>query len=129
MSAAGLIFALLFVAAGCAYVLLPITRQAQIRSQSERARKAHDELLTAYERVLSAVRDLDEDFQTGKLDAETHHEERSRWVQRGAGLLQQIEQSSPTVTTPPSAAPKPEVSDDDPVEALIARYSKSTTAS
>jgi hypothetical protein len=130
MSSAGLIFALLASGVSVAYVLLPMMRSAQTDTRSARARKARDELLTAYERVLAALRDLDEDFQTGKLDAATHQEERGVWMQRGAGLLQQLETldaathaeiQTPAFTTKQTL--------DDPVEAIIARYAQSKGAS
>ena len=40
-----------------------------------------------YERVLSNIRDLDEDFQTGKIADAEYRDEREVWVDRGVRLL------------------------------------------
>lgn len=53
--------------------------------------KKRDELLTSYERVLSTIRDLDEDNSTGKLNHDTYQAERAYWTEQGITLLQQLE--------------------------------------
>jgi hypothetical protein len=125
MSIPGILMALVLVALSVAIVALPLLRANSSRSREALARKAHDEILTAYERVLTTIRDLDEDFQTGKLQETEYQEERTRRVQQGAVLLQQLEVLDASqvwqggVETPAAAAV-----DDAAVEALIARYAQ-----
>lgn len=126
MSIPGILMALVLVALSVAFVALPLVRANSNRSRAALARKARDEVLTAYERVLTTIRDLDEDFQTGKLAEAEYQEERARRVQQGAALLQHLETLDAAQTPPPSAeTPAPAVAvADDEVEALIARYAQ-----
>lgn len=92
MSSTGMILSIVLVAAALFFVFWPFLRRSSAdAAEAARLRKAHDELLTSYERVLSSIRDLDEDFQIGKLDAETHQREREFWTERGVALLKEIE--------------------------------------
>lgn len=128
MSSAGLIVSLIIISAGVVWVLFPILQQAK-RKGGEVTRE-RDELLTRYERVLSAIRDLDEDFQVGKLDATAHHEERTRWSQRGVEVLQKLEAVDGTTGAARELSPITEnLSADDELEALIARYVKTKSVS
>jgi hypothetical protein len=91
MSLAGIIAA--FVIAGVlgAWIMLPLLRRttlsdaAFIDRQRERAR-------AYYERVLTNIRDLDEDYTTGKISGEEYAEERENWVQRGVRLLRLLDE-------------------------------------
>lgn len=51
---------------------------------------AQDELQAAYERILKSIRDLDEDFQLGKIAADTHQQEREMWVEQGIAMLKHL---------------------------------------
>ncbi len=127
MSIPGILMALVLVALSVAIVGLPLLRANSNRSREALARKAYDEILTAYERVLTAIRDLDEDFQTGKLQEDEYQEERARRVQQGSELLHHLEKLDAAAPLPdtfsPSAAPVTAVADDE-VEALIAHYAQ-----
>ena len=57
---------------------------AFINRQRERA-------LTYYERVLSNIRDLDEDHSTGKIMEEEYNIERGLWVDRGVKVLKLLD--------------------------------------
>ena len=46
-----------------------------------------DRLSVYYSRVLTNIRDLDEDFATGKIDGGSYRAEREIWVGRGIQLL------------------------------------------
>lgn len=92
--------------------------------------KARDELLTTYERVLATIRDLDEDFNTGKLAEDTYRQEREYWAERGVAILQQLgatpetiqQQQQPAV---PRTAPErrgAEAELDDAIENAILAY-------
>lgn len=92
MSTTGMIVSIVLVALALFFVLWPFLRRGGTdAAEAARLRKAHDELLTSYERVLSSIRDLDEDFQIGKLDEETYQRERGFWTERGVALLKEIE--------------------------------------
>ena len=47
------------------------------------------------ESVLTALRDLDSDYSTGKITAEDHGAQRAALVQRGAEVLQALDIQSP----------------------------------
>lgn len=126
MSTTGLLFALVVTCVSLAWLALPIISVRRVHDASAPARKLRDELLTTYERVLASIRDLDEDYQMGKLDAETYETERTQWMQRGSAVLHQIEQV--TLSEPEKGAETPKTTDlDDAVEAMIARYARSAS--
>lgn len=125
MSIPGILVALVLVALSVSIVALPLLRANNSRSRQALARKARDEILTAYERVLTVIRDLDEDFQTGKLQQAEYQEERARRVQQGTALLQQLEALETAQAWQASAeAPTTNPVDDAAVEALIAHYAQ-----
>lgn len=75
-------------------ILMPYVHQMRARTSdlhTALTQKERDELLTNYERVLAAIRDLDEDFRTGKFTQATYEQERAEWTERGVDLLQQLE--------------------------------------
>lgn len=84
MSIVGLIVvALLF--AGSVYALIhPFVSKTQIITEAQRSQ---DELLTAYERVLATIRDLDEDYAIGKMPEAAYQRERAFWAERGVEML------------------------------------------
>jgi hypothetical protein len=64
---------------------LPETQRRMLDRQRERA-------LAYYERALINVRDLDEDFATGKISEEEYRAERELWASRGARVLQFLDE-------------------------------------
>ena len=130
MSAAGLLVSLVIAGLGAAWILLPVIRDARRRGAS--STRERDELLTLYERVLSAIRDLDEDFQTGKLDAETYQEERAEWSSRGVQTLRRLEEMGISGSAVPATDLNEDSTgqdDEDELEAAVARYVKSRMGS
>lgn len=93
MSLAGLLAALLLTVLALTIVAYPLLRRQA--STSARHNSPRD-LETSYQRVLINIRDLDEDFATGKLDAGSYHDERESWVRRGIVLLRQIDEQTGT---------------------------------
>lgn len=146
MSIAGLILAVVMGLATLAVLMLPYLRyrSTPINNALMRSGQTRDALLTTYERVLSAIRDLDDDFQTGKLAQETYQAERAIWAERGVQVLQKIEAADATPapknnakrrdTTPVGGFAPPAVAADaaldEAVEEAIAKYrkAKSSTA-
>ncbi|MCE2489388.1 MAG: hypothetical protein J4G17_05370 [Anaerolineae bacterium] len=91
MSLAGAIFFLLALALCTLLVLAPLrSRRRSDRDDSARFRE-RERLLQRYDALLTALRDLDEDHLTGKIDAGTHAQEREAMLQRGEQLLAEIE--------------------------------------
>jgi hypothetical protein len=92
MSLEGVIlsFVLLLIVVGL--IGAPLLRQGGVRSGSLASRqKQQERLLVYYERVLTNLRDLDEDYVTGKMPEEDYHLEREDWVQRGIQVLKALD--------------------------------------
>lgn len=104
-----------------AAVLQPFAVKSRSGLFTAEAQKERDELLTSYERVLATIRDLDEDFNTGKLAPDTYQAERSYWTEQGIALLQQLE---PQEEAAKKSSKKPVDNSDDEVEKAIAAYRK-----
>lgn len=94
MSLEGLIVSLVFVAVTVGLVALPILRRDSAARSSEDVliQKQRERLLVYYERVLTNLRDLDEDHSTGKMQTADYESEREDWVQRGIQVLKALEQ-------------------------------------
>jgi Asp-tRNA(Asn)/Glu-tRNA(Gln) amidotransferase B subunit len=61
-------------------------------SQRETLDRQRERVLAYYERVLTNIRDLDEDHITGKIAEDEYNVEREVWVQRGIKLLKVIDE-------------------------------------
>lgn len=131
MSGGGLVVSILMLVLGIAWLVLPYLRGGSagraVDSEQQRQRAS---LIAAYERTLQTVRDLDEDFQVGKLSQDDYASERGMWVERGAALLETLEKTggvSKKTKTAKSQSPAKVVSSatsDDPVEQAIAAYAR-----
>ena len=88
MSIFGLIFALTLVLIAIVVVARPFFRLAPSRVEADSKLQLQRERVSSYyERVLTNIRDLDEDFQTGKIAEADYRQEREVWVDRGIRLL------------------------------------------
>jgi len=100
MSLEGLIASLVLTAVALVIVLRPLfsntTEEMSITRQRARAE-------AYYERVVQNIRDLDDDFATGKIAAEEHQAEREQWVQRGSVVLKLLDEMDQTPLTSASA--------------------------
>jgi len=99
MSIEGLIAAAVIVFALLLYVAYPFARREH-RADADRLRanRQRDRLLMVYERVLTNIRDIDEDHRTGKMQPRTgkmqpddYDLEREPWVQRGIQVLRALD--------------------------------------
>jgi hypothetical protein len=54
--------------------------------------KQRERALTYYERVLTNIRDLDDDHSTGKISSEEYNSERELWMNRGVRLLAMLDE-------------------------------------
>jgi hypothetical protein len=93
MSAESLIGSSFLALIGVLICLLPFLTRHTTHDVAREAldRKSRDELVTQYERVLSIIRDLDDDHIFGKLPDEIYRRERLRWTQRSIELLRELE--------------------------------------
>ncbi|MCY4145441.1 MAG: c-type cytochrome biogenesis protein CcmI [Chloroflexi bacterium] len=89
MSLAGLSAALFLTLLALIIVAYPLLRRHEATGIHPSSRR---DLETEYQRALTNIRDLDEDFATGKLSAQSYHEEREAWAQRGIELLRQLDE-------------------------------------
>ncbi len=124
MSSGGLIIGIVLLLGGIVYLALPLVRggKSGVNAQQERERL---QMLAAYERALVIVRDLDEDYQVGKLSPDIYETERTRWTEHGAMLLEMLETASEGESKKGSKRRKaadPVVTEDDAVEQAIAAY-------
>jgi cytochrome c-type biogenesis protein CcmI len=93
MSIPGLLIALVLSLIALAIVLHPLLRPARREPTVESGRRQQlDRLEIYYERVLTNIRDLDEDNSTGKINEDDYRTEREVWVQRGIRLLRALDQ-------------------------------------
>ncbi len=126
MSIAGLIVGLGIVALTLAYIIAPLLRRETVTpTDMLLAQKQRERLLMVYDRVLTNLRDLDEDHSTGKMPDEDYTVEREIWVQRGVEVLKALDELSEAHPLTASA----EVEDIDDaidrrVEAAIREYRK-----
>ena len=111
MSTTGLLLGLLMAGLTLLWLALPFMRR---KATGQEQSVQRSELLASYERIIAAVRDLDEDYQVGKLAHDQYTVDRAEWMDRGAVILEALE------ALPGQQVRKP--SDDDPIEQAIAAY-------
>jgi hypothetical protein len=92
MSIGGLIFFLVLLSLTALVVVAPLLRRAEPLADDNRLRKQQERLLVYYERVLTNLRDLDEDHLTGKMPDADYAEERELWMQRGVQVLRALDE-------------------------------------
>ena len=105
-------------------VLQPILANRRGDFTATLAQKKRDELLSSYERVLATIRDLDEDYNTGKLDDESYQAERAIWTERGIAVLQELEPQEEQIHLQAPRQSQAEQELNDAVENAIAAYRK-----
>jgi hypothetical protein len=138
VSVEGTIAAVVMVIVGVAWLPLPIMRRnSSLNARELTHQKQRAVLLTAYERTLASIRDLDEDHLTGKLIQSDYEVERTYWAEQGVSILQELEKHGmkktkrhPNETEHSKSVPVEQVDPDaqlnDAVEQAIAAYIKST---
>lgn len=120
MSIAGIIGALLLAVASLVYLGLPFVKR---RATAPTYTGEQLELLAAYERIIGTVRDLDEDYQVGKLAYEQYVAERQEWLARGTAILQALDKQGINLMKSASQEqPTQTEGQDDAIEAAIAAY-------
>jgi len=87
MSITGLILSLALVAIVTLIVIYPFVRPSKRATTNISLQQQYDRIQAYYDRVLTNIRDLDEDYATGKINEADYNEEREVWVYRGIRLL------------------------------------------
>lgn len=138
MSAEGTIAAVVMVIIGLLWLALPLLGRNSSFSAQELARqKNRAVLLTAYERTLASIRDLDDDHLTGKLAQSDYITERNQLTEQGVAILQELEKHSQKKLgkqekgadqqePAPTNVADPDAQLDEAIEQAVAAYIKST---
>jgi hypothetical protein len=93
MSLEGMLFAVVAFLVVVAVAALPLARErGQPAGEDSVLQKQRDRLLLYYERVLTNLRDLEEDHRTGKLNDADYEIEREEWAQRGVQVLKTLDE-------------------------------------
>jgi len=87
MSIAGLVISLVLILIVTLMVAYPFVRPSEAFTEDVSLQQQRDRIQAYYERVLTNIRDLDEDFATEKINETDYNEEREVWVHRGIRLL------------------------------------------
>ncbi|GAB5491299.1 MAG: hypothetical protein Phog2KO_15140 [Phototrophicaceae bacterium] len=90
MSIIGLSSALTMLLILLAFVAVPLLRRQQ--STQSFSNKQRERALSYYERVLTNIRDLDDDLATDKIHQDEYQLERERWMERGVELLKMLDE-------------------------------------
>ncbi len=96
MSIAGLFLLIMLFASVAIVVLWPLLQSPEKGAPEERVENqttpsALARLQAQHEAILISVRDLDFDYQTGKLTEDEYQAQRERLMQRGVDILKQID--------------------------------------
>lgn len=91
MTITGLVLAGTMIVLLLIYVLVPLVTDTQGTSSAFISRQ-RERALAYYERVLTNVRDLDEDHLTGKISPTEFEAEREVWVERGVRVLRLLDE-------------------------------------
>lgn len=88
MSIVGLVISLALFLIAIVVVARPFFLSTPVGAETDsHLQRQREGVSSYYERVLTNIRDLDEDFQTGKISEADYREEREVWVDRGIRLL------------------------------------------
>lgn len=88
MSILGLTISLALFLIALAVVAHPLLRPPKTSESADaQLQVQRDRVQVYYERVLTNMRDLDEDYATGKIDEADYRDERAVWAHRGIRLL------------------------------------------
>lgn len=120
MSIAGVVIAVVFLGVTLLWILLPLFQRKSSSRGAAEAQKQREQLLMAYERILSNIHDLDEDQSTGKMPAELYQAEREYRVRQGVAVLKALDAFD--AQQPVTSTPEADEDLDRRVEAAVAAY-------
>ena len=125
MSIAGLVFFVVALIVTGAVIAVPfMSRNRRTGTDDVLLQKQHERLMVYYERVLTNLRDLDEDHATGKMPDEDYVQERDEWTLRGIQVLKAIDSLEEESIIPTGIRDEAAVDAaiDDAIEAAIASH-------
>ena len=91
MEAQSLIMGVILVALSIFFVLWPlfsVTREDETNALANR----RNTLMEQREAIYATIRDLDFDYETGKLAEDIYRSQRNSWVERGVEVLRAVDQ-------------------------------------
>lgn len=91
MSVIGIGMGIAMVVAFLIIVVFPLLFEEPETTADFRS-KQRDRALAYYERVLTNLRDLDDDLATGKIHRDEYNTEREVWMERGTEILQMLDE-------------------------------------
>jgi hypothetical protein len=127
MSTEGILIGVVVTLAAILYIALPLVRRAATRAESDAAlmERQRERLQVYYDRVMTNIRDLDEDHATGKIAPDEYEAERAVWKARGVQVLKALDDLEAQAQMIPASATDDAAIDhaiDDAIEAAIAAY-------
>ena len=129
MSVEGLVVVLTVLIVVVLWVAAPLLNRKPRRVQANgAAQRQRDRLLTHYERLLTNIRDLDEDYATGKIQTADYEQERERWVQNGVQILVALDNLEGSAARPASDNAGIDEAVDAAIEAAVAAYRRGAKA-
>ncbi len=96
MESQSLVLGLLIAALSLLVVLWPFINVGR-RDEAQASSPALESLVEQRDAIYAALRDLDFDYETGKLTDEDYHTQREVWVQRGVNVLKALDATQQTV--------------------------------
>jgi hypothetical protein len=128
MSVGGIVLALLAFGLLLALLALPFVR-ARAAAAETPAERQRERLKRYYERVVRNLRDLDEDYALGKLDAAEYRAEREYLAERGVQALRALDALDAAVPgTEPRAVSPTDAELDTAIDAAIEQAVKHALA-
>lgn len=129
MSLEGLLLSVVIFALVLIFIGAPLLSRRKLDTV-QAAQRQRERLTVYYERVLHNLHDLDEDYATGKLDADDYTQERELWTQRGIVALKQLETLDTAHLLADASADTATIDHDieQMIEASLAAYKRKTQA-
>lgn len=137
MDIAAIVIVLVIAGLGLFWLAFPFINRAGLQAEGVFKQRDREKLLVDYERVLTAIRELDDDYRLGKLSQETYQTEREAWAEQGTALVEQLDKLKgpaapprPPISKPPKG-PQPDADSDldAALEQAIAKYVKAKSGS
>lgn len=131
-----IVIVLVVAGVGLLWLAFPFINRAGLQAEAAFKQRDREKLLVDYERILTTIRELDDDFRLGKLSQETYQMEREVWAEQGTALVEQLEKLKaaapprPPKSKPPKG-PQPDADSDldAALEQAIAKYVKAKSGS
>lgn len=129
MSIEALVVSLTLLAITALWIIAPLLSQTAHTLKGEAKRKQRERLLVHYERLLNNLRDLEEDYSTGKIRPEDYQTDRETLMERGIQILAALDNLSGTAAnTAHKNAAAVDESVDKAIEEAVQAYRRKTSS-